>query len=74
MGMNKWTKEQLTEHIKVNVKDYGAAIVVAALYKKIYGEFPSIGLSGFQAGGADSIIEVMPESESPRKTDTKGTE
>ena len=32
--METWTKEEIAEHIKTNVKDYGAVVVVAALYKK----------------------------------------
>ena len=60
--MKKWTHEELETHIKTNLgSDYSAAVIVAALYKKIYGTFSKIGLSGFQAGGADSIIDVMPE-------------
>lgn len=55
-----WTQEEVFEHIRLNVKDYSAAIVVAALYKRIYGEFPKIGLSGSQAECADSIIPKLP--------------
>ena len=61
MPNKKWTEEELWEHIKLNVKDYSAAVVVAALYKKLYGEFPKIGLSGAQAEFADSIIPKLPE-------------
>jgi hypothetical protein len=63
------TKEELQTHIKNNVWEekngevhgYGAAVIAAALYKKIYGDFPKIGLSGFQAEAAESIIKDMPE-------------
>ena len=58
--MEKWTKEQVEEHIKVNVKDYSAAIVVAGLYKKLYGEFPKIGLSGTQGDCADIVCNKLP--------------
>lgn len=51
----EWTKEQIEEHIKVNVKDYGAAIVVSGLFMKLYGVLPKIGLSGFQASGAELL-------------------
>ena len=61
--MEKWTKEQLEEHIKVNVKDYSAAIVVSGLYKKIYGEFPKIGLSGTQADCAEIVCNKLPCTE-----------
>ena len=57
----KWTKEELYEHIKINVKDYSAAVVVAALYKKLYGEFPKIGLSGTQGEFADSMVDSLPD-------------
>jgi len=58
----KWTKEEVNESLKINVKDYGSAIAVAALYKKIYGEFPKIGLSGAQAGMADAVLEHLPDT------------
>lgn len=59
--MKKWTKEGLWEHIRVNVKDYGAIVVVAGLYKKLYGEFPKVGMSGQQAEFADSVVKSLPE-------------
>jgi len=65
------TKKELQDHIRLNVwstdkksgdiHGYGAAVVVAALYKKIYGEIPSIGMSGMQAEMAESVVESMPE-------------
>jgi hypothetical protein len=60
MIQQKWTKENVLEHIKVNVKDYGAAVVVSALYHKLYGELPEIGLSGFQAEAAEGVSELLP--------------
>ncbi len=62
MANKNWSKEDLFEHIKVNVKDYGSAVVVAMLYKKLYGDFPKIGLSGAQAEFADSVIDKLPET------------
>lgn len=56
----KWTKEEFETHLKTNC-DYSSAVVIAAMYKKIYGEFPKIGLSGHQGSGAEFLIEVMPE-------------
>ena len=50
----------MDESLKINVKDYGSAIAVAALFKKMYGRFPKIGLSGAQAEMADELIKVMP--------------
>jgi hypothetical protein len=58
----KWTFEKLNKSLKINVKDYGSAIAVAALYKKLYGKFPEIGLSGAQAGMADALLEKLPDS------------
>lgn len=56
------TKTELFKHIKINIKDkYDAAIVVAALYKKIYGEFPKIGLSGMQAECAELLLGDLPD-------------
>lgn len=64
----KWTKEQLDEHIKKNSDDtYSMAVPLAALYMKLYGVFPKIGLSGFQAENADRIAEVLPEPVEIRK-------
>ena len=45
----------------LNVIDYGSAVVVAAFYKKLYGKFPSMGLSGAQAEFADIIVDHLPE-------------
>lgn len=59
--MRKWSIKQLETHIGKNIKVYGAAVVVAALFKKLYGVFPKgIGLSGAQAEFADSIIPRLP--------------
>lgn len=53
---------QLEAHLKLNIKDnYGAAIVVAALFLKLYGRLPKIGLSGAQADAAQSLFEVLPD-------------
>ncbi len=59
----KWTQEELDEHIRVNVKDYGAMVVVAFLYKKIYGYFPKCGMSGTQAEFADSVLPLLPSNQ-----------
>ena len=63
MTEKKWTKEELETHIKTNLGDdcYGAAIVVGAFFKKLYGEYPKIGLSGFQAKAIDSVVNSMPD-------------
>lgn len=59
--MKKWTLKQIDESLRINVKDYGSAIVVAGLYKKLYGKFPEIGLSGAQAEFADALVKVLPD-------------
>jgi hypothetical protein len=60
--MKKWTLEELNKSLKINVQGYGDAIAVAALYKKLYGQFPKIGLSGAQAGMADVIVKKLPDN------------
>lgn len=56
-----WTLDELTSHLKVNLNDsYGSAIVIAALYKKLYGELPKLGLTGFQAMSAEQVCNVIP--------------
>lgn len=59
----KWTREELDENIRKNVSDYGAMVVVAYLYKKIYGSFPKCGMSGMQAHIAESIVEILPSNQ-----------
>ena len=64
--MKKWTQKELQEHIKTNLGEgasysYGGAVVCAALYKKIYGELPRLGLSGFQASAIDEVLKKMPD-------------
>jgi hypothetical protein len=53
-------KEKLFEIIKTSVKEeYNAMIMVGALYKKIYGDYPKIGLSGQQAIFIDELLEKI---------------
>ena len=61
--MKRWSIKQLEKHISNNIEDtYSAAVVIAALYKKLYGELPKgIGLSGTQAEFANSIIPKLPK-------------
>lgn len=55
------TKEDLWKHIRENVSnEYSAMVVVAALYKRIYGEFPKIGMSGQQAEFAEELSKELP--------------
>ncbi len=60
-----WNKKEIEDHIKANVKDYGAAIVVGALFKKLYAVYPAIGLSGFQAEAIDSVVKKLPDCLTP---------
>lgn len=54
------TKEELQENLRLNF-DYGLMIPTAALYKKLYGEFPKCGMSGEQATMAQKLFEALPE-------------
>jgi len=63
MSKDKWTLDQIQEHIKSNNKDvysYSMAVVIAGFYKKLYGELPKIGLSGMQAEFAKQVCEMLP--------------
>jgi hypothetical protein len=59
--MRKWSFDEVNKSLKINVKGYGEAIAVAALYKKLYGVFPKIGLSGNQAGMAEAVLKRLPD-------------
>lgn len=63
----KWTLKEVNKSLKINVKGYGDAIAVAALYKKLYGDFPKIGLSGAQAGMADVLVKKLPNGSNSLK-------
>ena len=57
----KWTSEEIAAHIRLNTKDsYSSMVVISALYKKLYGVFPRIGMSGTQAEFAESIVKMLP--------------
>jgi hypothetical protein len=57
----KWTIKETEIHLETNSKDtYSMAVVLAALYKKLYGELPKIGLSGFQAEAALVVYYKLP--------------
>ena len=59
--MDKWSEEDLEKHIRLNTKDYSSMVVVAMLYKKLYGKYPKIGMSGQQAEFADSVFSQLPD-------------
>ncbi len=55
-----WTLEDLEQHIRCNTENtYSMGIVLAALYKKLYGKFPKMGLSGYQADCANIVVEKL---------------
>jgi len=65
-----WTKEELQDHIKLNSNDtYSLMVPLSALYKKLYGEMPKVGLSGFQGENAEQLAELFPDP--PLKTNIK---
>lgn len=54
-------KQSFFDHVKQNLdSSYGSAVIIGALYFKIYGEYPKIGLSGFQASAIDSLVPLLP--------------
>ena len=59
--MDKISKEDLEKNMKVNCGDYNSMVTIAALYKKLYGEFPKIGMSGAQAEFAQDLYDALPE-------------
>jgi len=63
MSKKTWSKRNVEEHIRANWdSDYGLAVVAAALFKKLYGVLPSIGMSGFQAEAADEVVKKLPDT------------
>lgn len=58
------TEQELYDHIRENVKnEYSAMVVVATLYKKIYGKLPKIGLSGQQAVFVEELGSKLPKED-----------
>lgn len=58
-----WTREEIEVHVKNNLEDgYNSAVLVGAFFKKLYGIYPKIGLSGFQAQAIDSVVESLPDA------------
>lgn len=53
--------QEVEANLKENKGDYGSMVSIAALYKKLYGTFPKIGMSGQQAEFADSLVSELPE-------------
>lgn len=61
-----WDLPRLEAHLRANLigkESYGATIVCAALFYKLYGFFPKVGLSGYQGEAASFLVDVLPEPE-----------
>jgi len=56
-----WTLEEIQINLRKNSGDYNSVVSIAALYKKLYGEFPKIGMSGQQAEFAETLLKELPE-------------
>ena len=62
MKSMRFTRKKLDNHIKKNVKgEYNAMVEISALYLRIYGELPKIGLSGQQAVFARDFEKYLPQ-------------
>ena len=59
----KLTKDKFQEHLRLNCGDYNSMVSIAILYKKIYGDFPKIGMSGQQAEFVKSMEDIIPTTE-----------
>lgn len=62
----KWNLAQAETHLKANLNHkecYGAAIICAALFHKLYGYMPKIGLSGYQGEAALKLSSTLPHTE-----------
>ena len=53
--------EKVEENLRNNKGDYSSMVSIAALFKKLYGKFPKIGMSGQQAEFADSLFSELPD-------------
>lgn len=53
--------EEVEKNLKINKGDYNSMVSIAALFKKLYGKFPKIGMSGHQAECADSLLSELPD-------------
>ncbi|HDZ25068.1 hypothetical protein LCGC14_1555350 [marine sediment metagenome] len=52
--------EEAETNLRENKGDYSSMVSIAALYKKLYGKFPKIGMSGQQAEFADGLVLELP--------------
>ncbi len=53
--------QSIIDNIKENMGDYSSMVTIAALFKKLYGEWPKIGLSGQQAEFAQTVVDRLPD-------------
>jgi len=56
--------EQIEKNLRKNKGDYNSMVSIAALFKKLYGRFPKIGLSGQQGEFADTLVLYLPNPKS----------
>lgn len=61
MKEGNWSLDDLENHMRTNAEsNYGCMVVEAALFKKLYGFFPSFGMSGMQAEFAEHVFQSLP--------------
>ena len=53
--------DKIEDKLRKNKGDYNSMISIAALFKKIYGKFPKIGMSGQQAEFANQLLSELPD-------------
>ena len=59
----KWTVEEAEKHLQANKEDtYSMAVVTAALFHKLYGRLPKLGLSGQQGEYVMNVVERLPDA------------
>lgn len=52
---------KIESNLRTNAGDYNSMVSIAGLYKKLYGKFPKIGMSGQQAEFAQCLCDHLPE-------------
>jgi len=57
----KINKKEIERIMKVNSKDYNTGILIGAFFKKLYGVYPKIRLSGLQILFVDELVEKLPD-------------
>lgn len=55
----EWTLEELERRIKDSIDDsQDSRVLFGALFLKLYGRLPNIGLSGFQEEAATALVNI----------------